>query len=322
MKGGILGLNLVQRLLEFLKAHPGNRYTAREIAEWIFVTYPSECQAKLTRSQFLETDAQLVQQIVAEISGQRPRMQSRYPEIKTTEGRPRHYYYSEDSDEAELEQAERAEAAPAPEDGGEQKPPLAEHDLYPLLATYLLNGFGVYAMRIDEKRASNRRGPKGNQWLFPDLAGMEPLDAAWHPEVRACVGQRADTRTRLWSIEVKLLINRANVREALFQTVSNSTWANYGYLVAAEVGGADTLDELRLLATAYGVGFIMFNARDPAESEIVVPARLRPEVDWNLANRLAKENPDFLAYLKRVRHYYQIGETRTSDWGVPVDGAD
>ncbi|MCR4081861.1 hypothetical protein [Providencia stuartii] len=36
----------------------------------------------------------------------------------------------------------------------------------------------------------------------------------------------------------------SNVREVFFQTLSNSSWANVGYLVAAEITGDETLKEL------------------------------------------------------------------------------
>ena len=49
------------------------------------------------------------------------------------------------------------------------------------------------------------------------------------------MNQYSDKRTKLWSFEAKLLINRSNVRECFFQAVSNSSWANFGYLVAAGV---------------------------------------------------------------------------------------
>ena len=35
---------------------------------------------------------ELVQQLTAEIGAQRPGLQKRHPEVKTTEGRPRRYY--------------------------------------------------------------------------------------------------------------------------------------------------------------------------------------------------------------------------------------
>lgn len=87
-----MALNLAKAVLGYLKERPEEKLTARQIAEWIFVTFPDECQAKKQSSQYVSTDTELVQQLVAEISSQRPRLQKRHPELKTTEGRPRKYY--------------------------------------------------------------------------------------------------------------------------------------------------------------------------------------------------------------------------------------
>ncbi len=309
-----MALNLAKAVLGYLKERPDEKLTARQIAEWIFVTFPDECQAKKLSSQYVSTDAELVQQLVAEISSQRPRLQKRHPELKTTEGRPRKYYYSEKSDVAEVAAAEGVVAAPMA-DSSEAK--LGEHAMYPLLSLYLWEEFGVYSKRIDEKRSSNKRGPNGNRWLYPDVVGMEDLGAEWHQEVRDCVNQYSDKRTKLWSFEAKLLINRSNVRECYFQAVSNSSWANFGYLVAAEIEGQDTLKELRMLFAAHGIGLIKLDADNPAESQVLIPARERDEIDWDMANRLATENRDFLDYLKLVKQFYQTGEARVADWDVP-----
>lgn len=309
-----MALNLAKAVLGYLKERPDEKLTARQIAEWIFVTFPDECQAKKESSQYVSTDAELVQQLVAEISSQRPRLQKRHPELKTTEGRPRKYYYSEKSDVAEVAAAEGVVAAPMA-DSSDAK--LGEHAMYPLLSLYLWEEFGVYSKRIDEKRSSNKRGPNGNRWLYPDVVGMEDLGAEWHQEVRDCVNQYSDKRTKLWSFEAKLLINRSNVRECYFQAVSNSSWANFGYLVAAEIEGQDTLKELRMLFAAHGIGLIKLDADNPAESQVLIPARERDEIDWDMANRLATENRDFLDYVKLVKQFYQTGEARLSDWDVP-----
>jgi hypothetical protein len=93
------------------------------------------------------------------------------PNLKTTEGRPRKYYFSEKSDSAEVAAVESGVAAPV----GKEDAKLGEHGLYPLLSSYLWAEFGVYSKRIDEKRSSNKRGPNGNRWLYPDLVGMEDL---------------------------------------------------------------------------------------------------------------------------------------------------
>jgi hypothetical protein len=309
-----MALNLAKALLGYLKDRPEEKLTARQIAEWIFATFPDECQAKKQSSQYVSTDAELVQQLIAEISSQRPRLQKRHLELKTTEGRPRKYYYSEKSDIAEVAAAESVVAA-FTIDASNTK--LGEHALYPQLSLYLWEEFGVYSKRIDEKRSSNKRGPNGNRWLYPDVVGMEDLGAEWHQEVRDCVNQYSDKRTKLWSFEAKLLINRSNVRECFFQAVSNSSWANFGYLVAAEIEGQDTLKELRMLFAAHGIGLIKLDADNPADSQVLIPARERDEIDWDMANRLATENRDFLDYVKLVKQFYQTGEARLADWDVP-----
>ncbi|WP_332877469.1 COG2958 family protein [Massilia sp. S19_KUP03_FR1] len=310
-----MALNLAKAVLHCLRSRAEEKLTARQIAEWIFSTYPGECQEKKSnsRSDYIKTDGDLVQQLVAEISSQRPRLQKRHPELKTTEGRPRKYYYTEKSDVAEVAAAESVVVVPLADSSDST---LGEYAMYPLLSLYLWEEFGVYSKRIDEKRSSNKRGPNGNRWLYPDVVGMEDLGAEWHQEVRDCVNQYSDKRTKLWSFEAKLLINRSNVRECFFQAVSNSSWANFGYLVAAEIEGQDTLKELRMLFAAHGIGLIKLDADNPAESQVLIPARERDEIDWDMANRLATENRDFLEYVKLVKQFYQIGEARLADWDV------
>jgi uncharacterized protein len=311
-----MSLNLGRRFIEYLQAHKEMPFTAREIAEWIFSAYPAECADKKAAStgQYLKTDGDLIQQLVAEISSSRPRWQRQHPQLKTTEDRPRSYYWT-DKDAAQ--EVEAAEAASSADTGAvkDQSPKLSEHDLYPKLAEYLFAVHTVYACRIDEKRSSNRAGSGANEWLHPDMAGLEDLSNDWTREVRDCVSVLAARRARLWSFEVKLLINRSNVRKAYFQAVSNSSWAHFGYLVADRVSD-DAMKELRMLAATHGIGVIQLDVAEPLESTILIPARERPEIDWDMCNRLTEENSDFIDYLARVKHFHQIGKTRAADWGL------
>ncbi|MES2662809.1 MAG: HrgA protein [Pseudomonadota bacterium] len=305
-----MSLNLGKVVISFLQTHPDQKFTAREIAEWIFEKFSEECQSKKRNSQFINTDAELLNQLVGEIARERPQLQKKHPQIKITEGRPRQYYYTEKSDIAEIEQAEKIAVVIS----NNEKPKHSEHDLYPLLSSFLKQEFDVYSKRIDEKRSSNKQGINGNRWLHPDLVGMEDLGAEWHQAVRDCVNHYFDKRTKLWSFEVKLLINRSNVRECFFQTVSNSSWANFGYLVAAVIQGEDTLKELRMLFAAHGIGLIQLNVDNPLESQVLIPAREKDNIDWDMVNRLTYENKDFLDYVKLIKQFYQTGEVRETDW--------
>lgn len=310
-------LNLRKTVHDFLRSYTEQRFTARDIAEWIFDNHRTACEAKRAQStQNLSSDADLIQQIVAEITSIRPWLQAQHREIRTTETRPRRYYYTTATEAEEVALAEGVAPANTVDTA---RPPVLEHDLYPLLCRYLHIERGLYPKRIDEKRSSNRHGPRGNQWLFPDLVAMENLGAEWAKEIRDCVKEAGSQRARLWSFEVKRLLNRSNVREAWFQAVSNSSWANFGYLVAAEVEGDDTMKELELLAAAHGIGLIVLDVDNPAESEIRIPARERSKIDWGIGNRLAQENTDFSNFVSWVRQFHQTDNPLVGKWDLPAE---
>lgn len=316
-----MGLNLKDKVIGFLQSHPEEKFTAREIAEQIFALYPQECEAERRvngRSRKRRNNKELLSQISSEIQP----ANWGFVQIKSTEGRPRKYYYSLRSDNEEIDLAE-AEGV-ADDNAGEKHNPrtlpespatrLREHDLYPLLSQYLLAEFHVHSKRIDEKRSSNTRGKNGNRWLYPDVVGMENLSREWHYEVRNCVKNYADKSTKLWSFEVKLILNRSNVRECFFQAVSNSSWANFGYLAAREISGTETMKELRLLSAAHGIGVILLDTENPAESQVLIPARENGNIDWDMVNRLVEENSDFKQYITHIREFYQTGNLRDKDW--------
>jgi hypothetical protein len=323
-----MALNLGKRLIEYLQINQDVVLTAREIAQWIFENFPEECAEKKAAStgNYIHTDADLVQQLAAEIGSRRPIWQKQYPQLKTTEGRPRRYYWTEQDASQEVATAEQVFAVVGNlflPSGSIATPQtvatLSEHDLYPLLTSYLQAEHSVSACRIDEKRSSNKSGSGANEWLHPDLVGLEDLSSDWTRELRDCVSVLAERRARLWSFEAKLLINRSNVRKSYFQAVSNSSWAHFGYLVAATIEGDGTLKELTMLAATHGIGVIQLDSATPSESQILIPARERSEIDWDMCNRLTEENKDFVEYIERVKHFYQTGKVNKSEWeaGIP-----
>lgn len=87
-----MALNLGKAVVDYPTAHPDENFSARQVAEGILATFPDECQARKDSSQALETDADLLQQLVAEIGIQCPCLQKKRPHPKTTEGRRRKYH--------------------------------------------------------------------------------------------------------------------------------------------------------------------------------------------------------------------------------------
>ena len=308
-----MGLKLTEKVFECLKQNPEKRFLGREIAQWVFDNYREESLKKLERSTGINTETELLGQLAAEIK--HPFIRKKHPEIKVTAGPPRKFYYTEASDDEEIEQIAVKQTAPAPKTADKNEPiPLNEHDLYQKLSDYMFSEDPtIYTKRIDERRSKNTRGANGNKWLYPDLVGAEVLNENWVREIKECVKVYSDKKTKLWSFEVKLKINRSNLRESFFQTVSNSSWANFGYLVASEVRD-DAMSELRILASLHGIGFIRLDVDDLSDSQILIPAKERAEIDWNTANRLAEENKDFEEYIQHIRQFYQTDIWKDKDW--------
>ena len=77
------------------------------------------------------------------------------------------------------------------------------------------------------------------------------------------------------------------------------------------------MKELRLLGASYGIGLIRLDASDPSESEILIPARERSEIDWDACNRLAMENSDFQDFISWVRQFHQTDNAKVGAWDLP-----
>jgi len=108
---------------------------------------------------------------------------------------------------------------------------------------------------------------------------------------------------------MKKELNIGNLRECYFQAVSNSNWANEGYLVVLNIIDQDgeLMSELRRLNNAFGIGVIKLDARDINESEIVLPAKVKQELDWDTIDLLLKKNGDFREFMEIVKGDITLG---------------
>ncbi|WP_180062001.1 HrgA protein [Acinetobacter sp. YH12120] len=311
-------LSQLQKIVAFLKSNPNQKFTARKIAEAILNLYPQDYLEKRNNPRF-STDAELINQIVAEIGAHKNAILKAEPLIQLQDKpRPRLYWY----DPNIISNSLKIDTQNEPADFDDQQEVistlttkiLSEYDLYPVLIEYLSKELQLFSLRIDEKKSSNNRGQNGNQWLHPDIVAMQPIDKKWHELIRTCVKHGSGQNVRLWSFEVKKELTGSNIRSSFFQAVSNSSWANEGYLVATSISTNEVEEELRMLSALHGIGVILLNPENPTESEILLPARRRSEVDWQSINRILTENLDFKNFIELVSIYYQTGRIRSQDW--------
>lgn len=303
-------LSQSKKIALFLQENVNQRYTAKAIAEAITALYPEDYSEKRANPRF-ETEQDFISQVVAEIGAQKQSILNHSDQIKWQDKpRPRVYWFDDGSlltNDEPLPEEEPSDEAPIHNT-------LSEHDLYPLLMDYLKSEHQLYCLRIDEKRSKNNLGSGGNQWLHPDIVAMEPVAQQWHQYVKSCVLQGGGQSVRLWSFEVKKTLTMSSVRKCFFQAVSNSSWASEGYLVATSIADSRVEQELRMLSALHGIGVILLSVSNPSESELLLPAKKRPEIDWQSVNRIVEENADFKDFIDLVSNYYQTGRVRSKDW--------
>lgn len=311
-------LSQPQRVVEFLKTNADHKFNARQIAEGIVSMFDSDYTDKKNNPRF-KNENEFISQVVAEIGAQKNQILTVSKNIHWQDKpRPRVYWFDSNTTnevsmpgdlESDVDDDEESTIISQPEAAV-----FSEHDLYPILIEYLKSEHKLLCLRIDEKRSKNSYGKGGNQWLHPDIVAMQPVDKEWHELVRHCAKFGSGRTVRLWSFEVKKVLNSSNVRKSFFQAVSNSSWANEGYLVATSISDSVVEQELRMLSQLHGIGVILLNPQNPTESEMMLPAIARSEVDWQSVNRVLNENEDFKDYIDLVSTYFQTGRVRSKDW--------
>lgn len=224
-------------------------------------------------------------------------------EFGATPTRPKRFYLK--SNEKAAEKAISAVSQPQQK---KPDPKFLEKDLHSLLSYY-----GFYYQRAYLKTIRHTKSDKKEfgEWVHPDMVGCYFPFGDWINEVVEVSTLLGASAFKLLSYELKRQLSLSNLREAFFQTVSNSSWANESYVVAADIDSdVDFMNELERLSSAFGVGVIKLNIKDPDSSELVLPARMRESIDWETANKLATMNPDFRDFLKRVKTDINSREVR------------
>jgi len=185
-----------------------------------------------------------------------------------------------------------------------------ERDIHPLLAYYAYTntdfnkGKAIYTKTILHEK-SKKNGY--NEWVHPDMVGFYiPIDD-WNEKLLELNDISDSNSIKLFSFELKKRIDKSNYREYFFQAVSNSSWSNEGYLVAAEIKEDDDLySELERLSGSFGIGIIRLDIEDIDSSRVVFPARQRQVLDWELMNKLCEQNPDFELFIDDITKDFKV----------------
>ena len=172
----------------------------------------------------------------------------------------------------------------------------SERDLHKLLSSYLKNS-DIYSKTNFHEQSKNSKD-NNQKWIHPDMVGIKFLNlktSASQNFLKAV--NRADT-FKISSYELKKEINTDyELKKSFFQTVSNSSWANYGYLIAFEI--SDSLnEEMERLNQSFGIGIIKLKA-NPYESKILYQSKYK-ELEFKTLDKLCKINKDFETFINQT----------------------
>lgn len=187
----------------------------------------------------------------------------------------------------------------------------AEKDLHPLLATFVRSDerFRCATMTISEKKSKRGSYQNADKWTHPDMVGIHYPFGDYEDRTIDLIEALRENPYTLYSFELKKEIEPSQLREYYFQTVSNSSWANEGYLVAERVSrDSDFLDDLQRLVNAFGIGVVELDIDNIEQSEVLYPARRNQSIDWATVNRIAGMNRDFQDFIANVVSSAKAGE--------------
>lgn len=183
-----------------------------------------------------------------------------------------------------------------------------ERELHPVMVWFADQQFGANCRTILHEK-SVKRGQKHNEWLHPDIVGFSLTTQGWEQPVVHLAQTCGSIAAKLYSFELKIDIDFSTLRQYFFQAVSNSSWAHEGYLAAANISDDQEFrEELTRLSQSFGIGIIRLDLEEPMNSEVLLPARGREEIDWETINRIAEVNEDFTAFIDCVAKSVKINQ--------------
>lgn len=172
------------------------------------------------------------------------------------------------------------------------KPLFNERALHPLLCKYI-STMSIMAKTIYHEKSNKEE--EHQKWIHPDIVGVK--FSKRHNKACDALFKAVSRKENmcLYSYELKKAIHSDyELKKCFFQAVSNSSWANYGYLVSYHIN-ENLKDELERLNHSFGIGFILLRPL-PSQSKVWYQAKYR-QIDFSTVDKLCDTNPDFEQFI-------------------------
>lgn len=179
-----------------------------------------------------------------------------------------------------------------------------EAHLHPLLVKFLYESerFGLYCKTINANTSKSTKAGL-NEWIHPDIVGIHFPFEDYQGNTLDLLRNISKSSYKIYSFEIKRFINNANLKECYFQAVSNSSFANEGYLVAYEIKDDDEVrNELSRLNASFGIGVIELK-----NEKVIFEAHSR-ELDIETLDMLVQKNGDFKEFIENVNKDIQTND--------------
>ncbi|GAA7161573.1 COG2958 family protein [Helicobacter pylori] len=211
-----------------------------------------------------------------------------------------------------------------------QKNSFHERDLHPLLVKFLDKDSNFKLLYKTIRHEECKKGEAGEcKWNYPDIVGVYFPYNKYFPyneykeETLKFLHHIGQKRHKLFSFELKKDLSLSALKKSYFQAVSNSTWANEGYLVVFGIEGKNkdkVLDELKRLNQSFGIGVIKLES-EISNSKILLPAKEK-EIDILTLNMLIEQSPgDFKPFMEKINKQIEKGLDTAVDMGEFFDEA-
>lgn len=189
-----------------------------------------------------------------------------------------------------------------------EKTKFNERDLHPLLVKFLYENLDF---RLNSKTIYHEKSKKSesgkDKWNYPDIVGVYfPYDD-YQNETLGLLESLKLNNYKIFSFELKISINFSNLKESYFQAVSNSSWANEGYLVVLKELDSEVLSELRRLNQSFGIGVIQLDGSEISNSKIILSAKEKA-LDMQTIDMLVDKNEDFKKFINDINQQIRAGK--------------